>query len=147
MFTPMLAEAAVERKDYPGAARQYKAMLEKQPNDALALNNLAWVSYQLKDPKALEYAEKANEFAPDTAAILDTLGELLLDKGEVKRAVELQQRAVALAPDNAIFRLNFARALIKDGQKQPAKRQLVLLAKLGDQYPDQGAVTKLMQGL
>jgi len=121
--------------------------LQSNPNDAIALNNLAWVSRQLKDPKALEYAEKANELAPDNAGILDTLTELLLDAGEVKRAIESQQRAVALAPDNADLRLNLARAFIQDGNKESAKRELRMLAKLGPGYPNQTTVAKLMQGL
>jgi predicted Zn-dependent protease len=122
-------------------------MLQTKPEDALALNNLAWVSHQLKDPKALEYAEKANQLAPDNAAILDTLGELLLEKGDVKRAVEMHQKAVELAPDSAALRMNLARALIKDGQKEPAKKELGILEKLGDKYPNQATVAKMMQGL
>ena len=146
-FPSYLAETALAKKDYAGAARLYRTLVQSNPKDAASLNNLAWVSGQLKDPKALEYAEKANELAPDNAGILDTLSELLLDKGSVKRAVELQQRAVALAPDNAGLRMNLARALIKDGQKEAAKKELTLLAKLGDRYPNQATVAKMMQGL
>ena len=90
-----MAESAIEKKDYAGAARQYKAMLEIQPNDALALNNLAWVAGQLKDPKAIEYAEKADKLAPNNPAILDTLGMLLVEKGDTKRGVEVLQQAAA----------------------------------------------------
>ena len=68
------SQQAIARKDYAAAARQYKAILEIQPNDPLALNNLAWVAGQLKDPKALEYAERANEIAPGNPTILDTWG-------------------------------------------------------------------------
>ena len=146
-FYSYLAESAMAKKDFAGAASQYRVMLQKQPNDAMALNNLAWVSRQLNDPKAIEYAERANQLLPENAAILDTLSELLLDKGEVKRAVELQQKAVALAPDNAELRMNLARALIKDGQNEPAKKELVILEKLGDKYRNQATVAKMMQGL
>jgi putative PEP-CTERM system TPR-repeat lipoprotein len=147
VFTGYRAEAAVERKDYLGAAGLYKELLQKYPTDVVALNNLASVAHQLKDPKAVEYAEKANELAPDTPAILDTLSELLLEKGETKRAVELQQRAVGLAPDDTAIRLNYARALLKDGQKAAATKQLLLLEKLGDKYVDQEAVAKVKQAL
>jgi putative PEP-CTERM system TPR-repeat lipoprotein len=146
-FSGYLAESAIAHKDYPNAARQYKAILEKQPNDAVALNNLAWISNRLKDPKALEYAERASALAPNNAAILDTLGGLLLDKGEIKRAVALEQKAVALAHDNPAIRLNYARALIKDDQKELARKELFILQQLGDTYPDQATVTELMRGL
>jgi predicted Zn-dependent protease len=46
------------------------------------LNNLAWVAGQMKDPKAIEYAEKANKLAPNQPALMDTLAVLLMDKGD-----------------------------------------------------------------
>ncbi len=142
-----LAERAIGTKDFPVAATHYKAMLEIKPDDAQALNNLAYVSGQLKDPKAIEYAEKANKLAPNNAAILDTLGMLLVEKGDVKRGVDAMQKAAALAPASAAIRLNLARALIKDGQKAAAKKELESLAQLGDRFSGQKEVAKLMQGL
>jgi tetratricopeptide (TPR) repeat protein len=73
------------KKDYAGAARLYKVLIELEPGDALALNNLAWVSGELKDPKALEYAERADKLAPGNPQILDTLGILLVEKGDTAR--------------------------------------------------------------
>ena len=142
-----LAEMALGKKDFAGAVKYYKAMLEIQPEDPTALNNLAYVSGQLKDPKALEYAEKANKLAPDNPAVLDTLGMILVDTGNTKRGVEFMQRASDLAPSAAGIRLNLARALLKDGQKAAAKKELETIAKLGDRFSDQPEVTKLMQGL
>jgi Flp pilus assembly protein TadD len=69
------------RKDYAGAARQYRILLEAQPENPTVLNNMAWVAGQLKDPKAVEYAEKANKLAPDQPALLDTLAVLLVGQG------------------------------------------------------------------
>lgn len=147
VFARYLAETAMVQKDYSGSARQYKAILEKDPNDAKVLNNLAWISHQLKDPKALDYAEKASVLAPDSAEVIDTLSELLLDKGEVKRAVALQQKAVALAPEIPAIRLNYAKALIKDGRNAQAKNELFRLQELGNSYPDQAEVAELLKGL
>ena len=117
------------------------------PNDAIALNNLAWVSRQLKDPKALEYAEKANELAPDNAGILDTLTELLLDTGEVSAQSNCSKGRLRLPQTMPTFGLNLARALIQDGNKESAKKELRILAKLGLKYPNQATVAKLMEGL
>ena len=114
-------------------------MLESQPNNVLALNNLAWVSGQLKDPKALEYAEKADKLAPNNPAILDTLGMLLVEKGDTQarhRIAAEGGRACARMPPS--IRLNLARALVKDGQKDAAKKELETLAKLGDKFPAPG---------
>ena len=43
-----------------------------------ALNNLATAYQQEKNPLALEYAEKAYKLAPDSPAVLDTLGWILV---------------------------------------------------------------------
>jgi predicted Zn-dependent protease len=61
------------RKDYAGAARQYRILLEAQPENPAVLNNWPGLPAQLKDPKAIEYAEKANKLAPDQPALMDTL--------------------------------------------------------------------------
>jgi tetratricopeptide (TPR) repeat protein len=73
-FRLYLAEMAAARKDYAGAVKQYRILLEAQPDNPAVLNNLAWVAGQLKDPKAIEYAEKANRLAPNQPALMDTLG-------------------------------------------------------------------------
>jgi putative PEP-CTERM system TPR-repeat lipoprotein len=147
LVSAYMAEVAVSKKDFSAAARHYKVMLEIQPNDALALNNLAYVSGNLKDPKALEYAEKASRIAPDNPAILDTLGMLLLDKGDAKRGIAVLQKAAALAPNSAPIHLNLARALIRDGQKEAARKELDRLAELGDKFAGQSEVAKLKREL
>ena len=122
-------------------------MLDTDPKDTQVLNNLAWTGWQTKDPKALEYAETANTLAPNQPPIMDTLGTLLIEKGETARGVELLRKASSLAPDAPALRLSFAKALIKINQKGEAKKELEELAKLGDKFPAQSEVTNLMRGL
>ena len=142
-----LAESALGKKEWAVAASRYKEVLAVKADDPLALNNLAYVSGQLKDPKAIEYAEKAVKLAPNNPSILDTYGMLLVEKGDSKRGLEYMQRAAELAPAANGIRLNLARALIQDGQKPAAKKELEALAKLGDRFSEQAEVTKLMQEL
>ncbi|MDS4013086.1 MAG: PEP-CTERM system TPR-repeat protein PrsT [Candidatus Accumulibacter sp.] len=142
-----LAEDASLRKDYASAVKYYRNVLELQPNAPAVLNNLAWVSGQIKDPKALEYAERANKLAPEQPALMDTLAVLLVDKGETTRATDLFKKALDKAPDAHQIRLNYARALLKAGQKGAAKSELDQLAKLGDKFPQQAEVSQLLQGL
>ncbi len=146
-FRSHMAQNALTKKDLGTAAREYKLILESNPNDILALNNLAWVSGQLKDPKALDYAERAYAIAPRNPAIMDTLGMLLVQQGDSKRGIELLKEAVALAPNAGGIRLNLARALIKAGQKEAAKKELDVLAKLGEKFPAQSDVARLMKEL
>lgn len=142
-FRHHLAQLAIAKKDYASAAGQYNALLETNADDVLALNNLAWVAGQQKDPKALQYAERAYKLVPNSGVILDTYGMLLLESGDTARSVELLQRAVAATPDAPAIRLNLARALLKAGQKDAARKELDTLAKLGAKFPAQAEVAKL----
>ncbi|MBL8398740.1 MAG: PEP-CTERM system TPR-repeat protein PrsT [Candidatus Accumulibacter sp.] len=147
VFRLYLAEWASGKKDFPAAARQYRVLLDAQPENPAILNNMAWVSSQLKDPKAIEYAEKANKLAPNQPAIMDTLAVLLSEGGAHARSLEIFQKALELAPQAAPIRLNYARALIKAGKQAEAKSQLDQLAKLGEKFSQQTEVAQLFKGL
>jgi cellulose synthase operon protein C len=146
-FRLYLAGSARERKDYVEAARQYRAVIETSPNNPVVLNNFAWVAAQIKDPKALQYAEKANELAPNQPDIMDTLGTLLVDNGDTERGIALQRKASALAPESSTIRLNLARSLVKAGRKDDARKELDVLAKLGDKFQGHAEVAALMKQL
>ncbi len=144
-FRMRLGEMALLRGDHAGAVRHYKAYVEQRPENVDALNNLAWAAGQMKDPKALEYAEKAFKMAPDNPSVMDTLGSLLLDKGDNARALELLGKATRALPQLPTVRLNYARALLKAGNKADAKKELEELVKLGDKYKRQTEVAQLLR--
>ena len=126
-----LGERAVRDRDYKTAAKHYQAMVNLQPENALYLNNLAWVAGELGDPKALSYAEKAAGLAPDNAAVLDTLGTLLIKKGDLAQGVERIRRAAQLAPAKGDIRMHLAKALIQAGDKESARKELSALVQAG----------------
>jgi putative PEP-CTERM system TPR-repeat lipoprotein len=142
-----LAERDLAAKRYESAAKGYRSALERQPDNALFLNNLAWVSNQLKEPRALEYAERAHELAPDNPNIMDTLGFILAETGQIERGLELLGRASELAPNAHQIRLNFAKALVKAQKKAAARKELEQLAKLDARLPVQQEAAKLLEGL
>ncbi|WP_170285833.1 XrtA/PEP-CTERM system TPR-repeat protein PrsT [Propionivibrio limicola] len=146
-FRAYLAESAMARKDFINASKHFQAMVAAQPNNPAVLNNLAWVSLQLKDPKGIEYAERAYKLMPDNPNILDTLGAYLVANGETGRGLDLLKKASGLAPNNAAIRLNLAKALIKSGKKEEARKELDELAKLGDKFAAQAEVGQLLKGL
>ena len=143
-FLSYLGERAIARKDYGSAEKNYAAVVKLQPNNAAAYNNLAWVTSKLNKEGAIAYAEKANTLAPNQPAFMDTLAMLLSDKGDYAKAVELQNRALALQPQNALFKLNLAKIHIKGGKKDLAKKELDDLGKLGDKFPSQAEVAALL---
>jgi putative PEP-CTERM system TPR-repeat lipoprotein len=146
-FRAYLADRALRAGGYAQAASQYRAILSIAPNDPLTLNNLAWVSAKLNDPKALEYAEKAYALAPSSPAVMDTLGWMLVEEGELTRGVQLLRKAVEAAPQADDIRLNLAKALIRAGDKEGGRRELESLATKGDAFSRQGEVKDLLKAL
>ena len=147
VFRLYLGDVATARKDYPAAIQHYRSVVDQQPENALALNNLAWAAGQMKSPKAIEYAEKANKLAPNQPALMDTLAMLMADKGDTAGAITLLRKALEISPQAAPLRLNLARVLISAGKKDEARSELDTLAKLGDKFPEQNEVTRLQKSL
>lgn len=130
-FALYLAAVALARKDYVAAEQRYVAVLRIQPDSPLALNNLAWVTMQLKKNGALAYAERANQLAPKQPQFMDTLALLLSANGEHARAIELETQATNLQPTNNALRLNLARIFIAAGDKARAREELDALVSKG----------------
>ncbi|GHU29396.1 hypothetical protein AGMMS50256_14190 [Betaproteobacteria bacterium] len=146
-FRFYLAESATARADYPMAVRHYRTLLDNQSDNPSLLNNLAWVMAKNKDPKAIELAEEAYKLAPDQANIIDTLGSLLVDKGDLDRGVELLRKAYSLAPNNPMIQFNLANALVKIGKGAEAKPMLINLSTLGNRFPQSREVSELLRGM
>ncbi len=146
-FLSYLGDGAIARKDYGDAEKNYATVVKLQPNNAVAYNNLAWVSAKLNKEGAISYAEKANTLAPNQPAFMDTLAMLLSDRGDYAKAIELQVKALALQPQNALFKLNLAKIHIKGGKKELAKKELDELNKLGDKFAGQTEVATLLKSL
>ncbi len=119
-----LAEVYTAEKQNKTAIEQYQTILSQNPKYVPALNNLAWLYQQEKDSRALEYAEKANQLAPDVPGVLDTLGWILIEQGDTKRGLPLLQKAVSLAPEIADIHYHLAFALVKSGDKAKARKEL-----------------------
>lgn len=146
-FTFYLGDSALTRKDLPTAEKYYGAVVQAQPENAPALNNLAWVSGQLKRDKALGYAEKAVNLMPKQAAFTDTLAMLLLDQNDYPKALDWSKKTVAMQPDNPVFKLNLAKVYVKSGDKSNAKPILQDLAKLGDKFSGKAEVDEMLKSL
>jgi putative PEP-CTERM system TPR-repeat lipoprotein len=146
-FLYYLGDVALSQNDLAGAEADYRAVLELQPRNALALNNVAWLMVKQGKAGALPMAEKAAALLPDRAPILDTLATVLAAEGQLVRAVEVQKRAVVRNPQDANLKLNLARYLVKSGEKAQARTELESLAKLGDKFKAQAEVAALLKSL
>lgn len=118
--------AELQIKSHPDKAlEQYKTIISQEPNNALALNNIAWLYLDKDQPKqACEYAQKAYEIANRSFEIADTYGYCLLKTGDTARALELLELAYNSRKQNAEIALHFAEALLSDRQIEQASKVL-----------------------
>jgi putative PEP-CTERM system TPR-repeat lipoprotein len=125
-----LAETYMNAGPSRQAVEQFELVLQSNPKNVLALNNLAWLYQQAKDPRALAAAEQAYQLAPESPEILDTLGWILVGQGETARGLKLLQKAAETAPESAVIRYHWAAALAKSGDSKRARTELAgLLGK------------------
>jgi tetratricopeptide (TPR) repeat protein len=142
-----VGEASMNSKDFVSAARWYKSALKAQPNNAMTLNNLAWVLGQQRDPSSWDYGRKALSIAPENPAILDTVGWLYIEAGDLNHGLELLSKANELAPNAAPIKLNFAKALVKAGQDTVARPHLEALTKLPAENAVRQEAEKILSAL
>ena len=147
MFLFYLGDRALARKDYGSAEKNYAGVVKLQANNAIAYNNLAWVSSRLNKDGAVTFAQKANSLAPNEPAFMDTLAMLLSEKGDYTKALELQTKALALQPKNSALKLNLVKIYIKGGDKDLARKELAELSKLGNGFAGQAEVASLLKVL
>lgn len=118
------AELLVRARDFPGARKQYEAILKNNPSDAGALNNLANVLIELKDPGAVDIADRALKTDPRNPVLLDTAGWASHRAGKADRALQLLRDARLRAPDNPDIRYHLAVVLAQAGRKGEAREEL-----------------------
>ncbi|MBL8379803.1 MAG: PEP-CTERM system TPR-repeat protein PrsT [Burkholderiales bacterium] len=145
VFRRFVAESAISRREFSAAAAHYRAMLALLPNDPAILNNLASLARELKQPDALDLAERAYKLVPNNPAIMDTLASVLVDKGDVGRALTLLEKASTKSPPDSPIRLHYAVVLNKAGKRAEARRELEALAALGARFKGQAEVQRLLR--
>lgn len=120
VYANLVSDSAPEE-----AARIYQEHLKNGSNNLMVLNNYAWILFQNgKLEEAKKYAEQAVALDGRNADALDTLGSILLAKGETEAAISKFEKSLSLRPEFAEIQLHLAAALIKAGRKVDAKKLL-----------------------
>lgn len=104
-----VASIEESRGEHDKAIARYRKILDVNPNDFLALNNLAYsLAVHKQNPReALPFAERAYKVAR-LPAIADTLGWIRHLLGDNVAALPLVEQAVAGSPNNAELRFHLA---------------------------------------
>ena len=82
------------------ATGYYAQVVQLDPDNVVALNNLAWYLREENLEKALEYARHASSLAPDSADVLDTLAVVEYMNKDYKQARRSVERALQEKPNN-----------------------------------------------
>ncbi|MDQ2943238.1 MAG: PEP-CTERM system TPR-repeat protein PrsT, partial [Candidatus Dormibacteraeota bacterium] len=140
-----LATTYVRAGQTKQAIEQYQLAIQTDPNNILALNDLAWLYQKEKDPRALATAEKAYQLKPDNPEIMDTLGWILVEQGKTARGLELLQKATEKAPASTAIRFHWAATLARSGDTARARRELGDLLTKNKKFPQRQEAQDLLR--
>jgi tetratricopeptide (TPR) repeat protein len=108
------------------ARQMYEGTLRLDPNNGIALNNLAFLMAEhngdLDD--ALTKASKAKQLLPNTFEVADTLGWIYLKKNMSDSAIDIFRDLVGKAPNQSTFRYHLGMAFKQKGDKPKAIKEL-----------------------
>jgi tetratricopeptide (TPR) repeat protein len=135
-----LGRAYYTKSNIPEARKAFLTVLQMDPRDAKAENNLGLILESEAQPdaamdayrKAIQWQEQS--VRPSEQPYLN-LGSLLMEQSRVGDAVPLLQKAVELAPENAICRLKLGTAYLRLGKLAEAQRDLEKAVQLAPDDP------------
>ncbi|AEP30625.1 tetratricopeptide repeat protein [Brumicola nitratireducens] len=111
--------------DPDAAIEEYMMLLQKYPKNAVAMNNIAWLSLQKGEiSQARNFAQQAVDLFPTNSNFLDTLAQTYLREENYKTAQSLLALALKNNPTDINIFFNYADALYGVGQKENAVRVL-----------------------
>jgi Tfp pilus assembly protein PilF len=149
---PKLTEAQLRlalaydlRGDFDLAIERYRAILAVESDNAVALNNLAYILAERKnDPKqALPLAEEAYVLTNQAAIVADTLGWIHHKLGNHGRALPYLERAARLSPLDVEVAFHAAVVHAELGNMAQARTFLASALKLDQRIAERNDVKAL----
>jgi len=131
-------------------ARQvYEAVLKLDNNNAVALNNLAYLMAEhngdLDD--ALSKAQRAKQLLPEMTEVSDTLGWIFLKKNLSDSALDTFRDLVSKAPNQSTYRYHLGMALAQKGDKIKAIKELQEALKYNPSKNERDEIQQLLNKL
>jgi len=127
-----LGQAYQELGQVDKAVDSYRRALAINEKDVASLNNLAWVLAELrkKPDEALPLATKAEQLAPGSPEVLDTLGWIQYRRGAYGDAEKALSRAVERGGGNGTIQYHLGMTYARLGRKADAVSALRRAAQL-----------------
>jgi tetratricopeptide (TPR) repeat protein len=135
------------RGNHDAAAENYRQALEKDPNAAIAANNLAWlyaVTGKGNLDEAVRLAQGVVQKHPNVAGFIDTLGWVYYKKNLHSAAVDQLRKAVSLnesearaanGTPSAAYHYHLGMALKGKGDNAESRRELETAIRLSEKAP------------
>ena len=142
----LLANAYQQTGRQAKAMAEYEFLVAQSPTDVLSLNNLAWLQYEAGDARAAQTGAAAYQLAPRNAAIADTYGWILLQRGDVDRAVQILADAAKGSKEPDIH-YHYAAALAKSGKRDQALEILTSVTGASQSFASRAEAERLLREL
>jgi tetratricopeptide (TPR) repeat protein len=129
------------------AAREYKSALDADPNNAAALNNLAFLLCENGGDLdvALKCAMRARELQPDSQGVADTLGWIYVKKNMTDQAIGILRAVVKDSPARSTPHYHLGVALKQKGELPAAIEELKAALKYNPANDEERQINELLQ--
>jgi putative PEP-CTERM system TPR-repeat lipoprotein len=115
-----LAQIYISRNQPKDVIFHCEEILKVEPDNIVALNNLAWHLINEDPKRALGYAKRAVELSPESSSVLDTLAMAQLKNKQISEARQSIDRALAASPKSPDIRFHEAQIRAAEGDKRGA---------------------------
>ena len=124
----------------------YEQILRLQPENGIALNNLAYIMAEAGNDldQALTMAQKARQQMPNDVNVADTLGWIYIKKNLADSAIGIFRELVQKEPERSTFHYHLAMALFQKGDKIQAKRALQEALSKQPPKDEEGRIRELL---
>lgn len=125
-----------DRRDFDGAISRYEQVLKENPNNIMALYEMAFSYYVKKDYlKCLEISYKAAQFKFDLLpAIYVQIGSAQDELGDAKKAIETYKAGLKKFPSDFLIHFNLGVTYNKQGEYEEARKAIKKSAGLNPQH-------------